>query len=103
MQNHTKILKLVLDSSSTDYKILEGKLQAESVIAQVIRSSLNNTTRNLFVASKFITCEILIDELHDDIETVLAAINNGKHGIIHPNTSTCLRVKLHMYQPIEKH
>ena len=36
------------------------------------------------MASKLITCEILIEELHDDIETALAAINNGKHGIIHP-------------------
>ena len=37
----------------------------------------------MFVASKLTTCEILIEELHDDIETALAAINNGKHGIVH--------------------
>ena len=88
MQNHTKILKVVLDSSSTDYKKLEGKLQAESAIAHVIRVSLNNNTRILFVASKLITCEILIEELHDDIETTLAAINNGKHRMIHPQILT---------------
>ena len=87
MQNHTKIQKLVLDSSSTDYKKLEGKLQAESAIAHVIRSSLNNT-RNLFVISKLISCEILIKELHHDIETALAAINNSEHGKIHPQILT---------------
>ena len=85
MQNHTNILKLVLDSSSTDYKKLEGKLQAESAIAHVIRGNLNNNTRNLFVASKLIPCEILIEEIHDGIEIALAAINNGKHGIITPH------------------
>ena len=30
----------------------------------------------------------MIEELHDDIETALAAINNGKHGIIHPQILT---------------
>ena len=70
MQNHTKILK------------------AESAIAHVIKGSLNNNTRNLFVAPKLIKCEILIQELHDDIETALGAVNNVKHGIIHPQILT---------------
>ena len=94
MQNHTKILKLVLDSSSTDYKKLEGKLQAESAIAHVIRSNLNNNTKKCCVAPKLITCEMLIEELHDDIETALAAINNGKHGIIHLQIQKAINTSL---------
>ena len=63
-------------------------LKSENRQAGELQGSLNNNTRNLFIASEVITCGIMIEELQEDINTMIIAINDGKHGIIHPQILT---------------
>ena len=84
LTNHTKILKLILDSSSTDYKNLRGKLNAESETLRNLGSGVNANTLNNFVNSKLMLATLLTDEMDDDVNTAINAINDCKHGVVHP-------------------
>ena len=88
LQNHTKILKILLDSSSVKYGRLALLLKSENRQAGELQGSLKKNTRNLFIASKIVTCRIIIKELQEDINTLITAINDGKHVIIHPQVLT---------------
>ena len=84
LTNHTKILKLILDSSSVNHKKLIGNQNAERELARNLSSGLNTVSRNSFVNSKLLIAAIMIDETSEDIDMAINAINDGKHGIIHP-------------------
>lgn len=88
LTNHTKILKIILDSSSTDYKNLRGKINAESNALRNLGTGVNANTLNTFVNSKLMLATLLIDEMVDDINTAINAINDGKHGVVHPQILT---------------
>ena len=84
LTNHTKILKLILDSSSRDYKNLKGKVNAESDTLKNLGFGVNANTLNNFVNSKLMLATLLIDEMDDDVNIAINAINVGKDGVVHP-------------------
>ena len=84
LSNHTKILKLILDSSSVNHKDLLNNQNIERELARNLSNGINSVSRDSFVNSKLVIAAILIDETSEDIETAINAINDGKHGIIHP-------------------
>lgn len=84
MTNHTKILKLILDSSSTNGKITEK----ERDLAINMGTSVNRNSRDSYINSKLFTAAIMIDETTEDINTAIDAIADGKHGIPHPQILT---------------
>lgn len=88
ISNHTKILKLLLDSSSHDYRSLNEQVTADRMIAQQLQDGMNNNTRDIYVSNKLLIATLLIDELSEDIDTAISAINDGRHGIVHPQILT---------------
>ena len=83
-----RVLKVLLDSSSLKYEKLAQLLESLNRQAELLQGSLNSNTRNLFVASKIITCGKMIEELQEDINTLITAINDGKHRINYPQLLT---------------
>ena len=83
ISNHTKILKLLLDSSSHDYRALSGQVEAEREIARQLQNGLNEDTRNIFVNKKLLIATLLMDELSEDIDITINAINEGRHVLRH--------------------
>ena len=49
LQNHTKILKVLLDSSSVKYEKLAQLLESENRQAGLVQGSLNSNTKNSFL------------------------------------------------------
>ena len=88
MTNHTKILKLILDSSSVNHKELLNNQNSERELARNLSNGLNTISRDSFVNSKLVMAAIMIDETNEDIDTAINSINDGKHGIVHPQILT---------------
>ena len=103
LTNHTKILKLILDSSSVNYKELIGSQNDERGLARNLSNGLNTMSRDSFVNSKLLTAAIMIDETSEDIDMAINAINDGKHGIIHPQILTPVMLKATITEFEAKH
>ena len=85
LTNHTKILKLILDSSSTNHESLMLQENQERAIARNISNGINKATQENFINNKLVVAAVLIDEINEDIDKAINAVNDGKHGI---NTSS---------------
>lgn len=88
IKNNTKVIKMILDSSSQDYKFLENKLVADYDILNQMKAEINNNKKSLFIQQKLLIAETLIEEMNDDIDLAISSINLGKHGIINPQILT---------------
>ena len=88
LSNHTKILKMLLDTSSADYKGLLTRVNEDSKTANKLKSIVNDNMKNNFVNTKLVIATLMIDELNEDLDTAINAINDGKHGIVHPQILT---------------
>ena len=88
LKNHTKILKLILDSSSVDHDLVRHLGDYERDSAKNISVGLNRAAKDSFVNSKLLLASIMIDETNEDIDMAINAINDGKHGIVHPQILT---------------
>ena len=44
---------------------------------------INNNTRNILISNQIAMCTMILRERSEDINLVIDAINDGKHGIIH--------------------
>ena len=53
-----------------------------------MRNQINNNTQNVFISNQVMMCTMILTELSEDINLVIDAINDGKHGIIHPQLIT---------------
>ena len=93
LSNHTKILKLILDSSSVNHRDLMSNQNLEREMARNLSNGLNAVSRDSFVNSKLLIAAIMIDETSEDIDTAINSINDGKHGIIHPQILTPAMLK----------
>lgn len=49
---------------------------------------VNNNTQNLYIANHITMCAIILQVLSEDIQLLINAINDGKHGIVHPQLLT---------------
>ena len=88
LSSHAKILKLILDSSSLDHKELLNTQNQERNLARNLSIGFNTLLRESFVNTKLVLTSVLIDETNEDIDTAINSINDGKHGIIHPQILT---------------
>ena len=103
LTNHTKILKLIPDSSSVNHNELIGNQNAERELARNLSSGLNTVSKDSFVNSKLLITAIMIDETSEDKDMAINAINDGKHGIIHPQILTPAMLKTTIMEFEEKH
>ena len=103
LTNHTKILKLILDSSSVNHKELIGNQNVKRELARNLSNGLNTISRDSFVNSKLLTAAIMIDETSEGIDMAINAINDGKHGIIHPQILTPAMLKATITEFEKKH
>lgn len=103
LTNNTRILKLLLDTSTTDHKTLMDQFTGGSETIRKLKNNVNDNTKGIYVNSKLVIGALLIDELNEDIDTAINAINDGKHGIIHPQllTPRILRETINKFE--EKH
>ena len=85
LKNHTKILKLILDSSSVDHDLVR---YYERDSAENISVGLNLAAKDSLVNSKLLLASIMIDERNENIDMTINAINDGKHGIVYPQILT---------------
>ena len=88
LRNHTKILKLILDSSSVNHKELLNNQMNERKLARNLSKGFNTLAQDSFINNKLTITAIMIDETSEDIDTATNAINDGKHGIVHPQILT---------------
>ena len=88
LRNHTRILKILLDSSSTNYGGLLNEFNKETKVMHRLDNTVNENTKNSFVNAKLVVCTLLIDELNEDMDIAINAINDGKHGVVHPQILT---------------
>lgn len=67
-----------------------------------MRDEINNNMQNLFISNQITMCTMLWDELSEHINLIIDAINDGKHGIIHPQllTPRILIVELKEFEDI---
>ena len=88
LTNHTKILKLILDSSSVNHKELLNNQINERKLARNLSKGFNTLAQDSFINNKLLVAAIMIDETSEDADTAINAINDGKHGIVHPQILT---------------
>lgn len=102
--NHTKILKMILDSSSTSYQMSLAQEDKERSIARNLSTGINKNLQENYINSKLLLITLLIDELNEDIDTLMNAINSGKHGIVHPQilTPTILKDTIKEFENIKR-
>ncbi|XP_051175020.1 uncharacterized protein LOC127290481 [Leptopilina boulardi] len=86
--NQTRILKTLLNSASHDLQMLNEQSESKTNQLNSIINSTNRNERNLLVANMIVLCSIAIEEFNDDLNLIINAVNDGKHGIIHPQILT---------------
>lgn len=86
--NQTRILKTLLNSASHDLEVLNEQSEGQVNRLNTIINATNINQRNLIVANMIVLCSIAIEELYDDLNLIINAVNDGKHGIIHPQILT---------------
>ena len=89
----TQILKLILNSYSTNHESLMLQENQERAIARNLSNEINKAAQENFINSKLVVAAILIDKINEDIDMAINAINDGKHGIIHPQILTPAMLK----------
>ena len=77
-----------MDSSSVNRKKLLNNLNSERQLAGNLSIGVNAISRDSFVNSKLAIAAIMIDETNEDIGTAINSINDGKHGVVHPQLLT---------------
>ena len=58
-----------------------------------LSNGINNAIQENFINSKLVVAAVLIDKINEDIDLAINAINDGKHGIIHPQILTPAMLK----------
>ena len=82
--NQTKVIKSLLNSASTDLNTLELHSRENFNRLNQLANETNKNTQNLAIANQITVCMMIVDELSEDINLLINAINGGKNGIVHP-------------------
>lgn len=93
VKNNTKIIKVILDSSSQDMQGFNDRLMIESQLMKQLVNASNENRKQLLLQDKITTLEIFISEMSEDLTTALNAINIGKHGMIESTIVTPAIIK----------
>ena len=88
ISNQTKIIKLLLNSASTDLNTLELHSRENVNRFNQLANGTNKNTQNLAIANQIMIFMMIINELSEDINLLINAINDGKTGIVHPQLLT---------------
>ena len=84
IQNQTTMIKTLLNSASHNLANVQEHSKENEERYNRLTNHTNTNTRNLFLAHQLAICSIISGEIGDDIEIIVDAINDGKHGIVHP-------------------
>ena len=84
IQNQTKVIRTILNSAANDVDSLFLKNRNIIDNYNKLANKSNENTANIAMANKITILTIVISELSEDISLLINAINDGKHGIIHP-------------------
>lgn len=88
INNQTRIMKTLLNSASHDLQILNN--ESGKLINQLNKmiNSTNINAQNILMVNMITLCSIAIEEISEDINLIINAVNDGKHGILHPQILT---------------
>ena len=84
LTNHTKILKLILDSSSVNHRELLNNQIMDRKLARNLRKGFHTIAQDSFIDNKLLVAALMIDETSEDVDTAINAISDGKHGFVDP-------------------
>ena len=82
--NQTIIMRTLLDSTSHDIYKMSQQTRSRLDDFNALVNATNKNIQNLQLANKLLACTITIQEISEDVNLLINAINDGKHGIIHP-------------------
>ena len=74
----------------------------ERELARNWSKGLNSVSQDSFINSKLLLATIMIDERNEDTDTAINTINDGKHGIVHPQILTPATLKATIQEFEEK-
>ncbi|XP_051167384.1 uncharacterized protein LOC127285425 [Leptopilina boulardi] len=86
--NQTRIIRTLLNSASHDLKNLNEHSQNRTLQLNQIINSTNQNNKQILITNLISTAEITIAEYSEDLNLMIDAINDGKHGIVHPQILT---------------
>ena len=86
--NQTKVIKTILNSASHDIQILNEHSKANVERLNKMINETNTNTRSIIINNQITICTLSLQELSEDINLLIDSINDGKHGIIHPQILT---------------
>ena len=86
--NQTRIIKTFLNSTSHDLITLNEHSRQNVEKYNRLVSQTNSNTKNIAISNQITLCTLELTELSDDVNLLIDAINDGKHGIIHPQILT---------------
>ena len=84
IQNQTKIIKTLLNSASHNLANLQDHNKENVEQYNRLTNHTDTNTKNLFLAHQLAICSIMSGKIGDYNEIMVDAINDGKHGIVHP-------------------
>ena len=102
LSNQTRILKTWLSSTSQDLRSLNELSESRAKELNSIINSTNINQQNLVVGNIITVCSLAVAELNEDLNMLINAINNGKHGIIHPQILTPAVLTSELRQKLKK-
>ena len=88
ISNQTRIIKALLSSASYGVDVMMEHSKENIDNFNKMKYQINNNTRNLFISNQITACTMILQELSEDVNLIIDAINDGKHGIIHPQLLT---------------
>ena len=83
LSNQTRILKTWPSSTSQDLRSLNELSESRAKELNSIINSTNINQQNLVVGNIITLGSMAVAELNEDLNMLINAINDGKHGIIH--------------------
>ena len=86
--NQTIIMRTLLDSTSHDIHKMNEQTRSRLDELNGLVNATNKNLQNLQLANQLLACTISIQEISEDVNLLINAINDGKHGIIHPQLLT---------------
>lgn len=84
LQNQTKVIRTILNSAAHDVDSLFLKNKNIIDSYNKLANKTNENIENIVMANQVTIMTVVISELSEDISLLIDAINDGKHGIIHP-------------------
>ena len=82
--NQTIVIRNLLNSASHDIQQMNSATQNRLDELNRLVNATNRNQQNMHLANQLLGCTISIEENSEDTNLLINAINDGKHGIVHP-------------------